>query len=141
MTDSFSQNITVDHFPYPSYCKGLNRASDIIGDYVIGFISIIGICMKCACLTVLRHKRMKHSFYNQLWSKSFNDLLTCLCGIGYMNSLAFGREFTQVNTFWKLFYQWFIIGIPLRIVFMASSFSEISMILNRYYTILVNQIY
>ena len=125
------QNKTTDNLIYQKYCKELNQISDIIGYYIISIISSIGICMKLICLYVLSHKKMKHSFYNQLWSKSFNDFLTCLCGIGYMNSLAFGRDFNQANSFWRLFYQWFIIGIPLRIVFMASSFSEISMILNR----------
>ena len=132
--ESLVENTTLIH--YPEYCRGLDKVSDIIGYYAISIISTIGICMKTACMIVLKNRKMRHSFYNQLWSKSFNDFLTCLCGIGYMNSLAFGREFTQVNTFWKLFYQWFIIGIPLRIVFLASSFSEISMILNRYFKIL-----
>ena len=125
-------NKTSDTFDDPTYCSVLDRASDIIGSYIISIISIIGICIKTACLSVLNHKSMKHSFYNQLWSKSLNDLFTCLCGVGYMNSLAFGRDYTHVNSFWKLFYQWFIIAIPLRIVFMASSFSEISIIFNRF---------
>ena len=51
-------NKTSDTFDDPTYCSVLDRASDIIGSYIISIISFIGICIKTAGLWSSTHKKI-----------------------------------------------------------------------------------
>ena len=107
----------------------LNKVSDIIGIYFITVITSIGCICNFMFLILVSHKSLKHKFYDCLWTKAFCDLIVSIIGIGYLNNACV--ECIKDRTYWALFYNLYMIKIPLRIALVASTYTEIYLILNR----------
>ena len=107
----------------------LDQISYIIGYYVITVICAIGVITNYCFLRVLSSKNLKHKFYSNMWIKTFCDLVVCLIGAGYLNNAC--NECLKKMTYNELFYNLFIIKLPLRIALNASTYAEIYLIFNR----------
>ena len=108
--------------------------SDIIGYYIITIISVIGVVINSVCLIIMFNETLHktNKFYVYVIIKTIADLLVCLIGIFYLNADCLICEDTVYNSYVILFLRWYIIRIPTRIIYLASSISEIILILNRY---------
>lgn len=113
----------------------INYISDIVGYYVISVVSFIGILLNIFILFILRKKELKHDFYKYLWVKAIVDLMICIFGLVYLKSVCSDCPNTISNTYWIIFYQWYMVKVNLRTVFAVSSIHEIYMITVRYYII------
>ena len=105
--------------------NAFNQISDIIGNSVSGFIGI-GIITNGFFLILLSNKSLKQKFYEDLWIKAFCDFIVCLIGVGHSNNSCINN-----CTYWAQFFNWYLIRIPVRLVFLASNISEIYLIFNR----------
>lgn len=114
-----------------SFYKTLNFISDVLGFYLVSASSFIGFFINLISLILLNHKTVKHKLYNTIQCSSICNLIVCIAGMGYLNSACKTCSYTKSNTHGFLFYQWYIIKIPLRMLFIASGLAEISVISNR----------
>ncbi len=103
---------------------------DIVINYVIRGISGIGIFFNIFSLTVVLHKSLKHNFYDFLRCRCICNLIVCILTIFYGRLVL---ENCPVNYQW-LYFAWFI-NVQIRLVLLASSISDILLIINRYVTI------
>ncbi len=113
----------------------LNKVSNAIGYYVISIVSLLGFILNLFGIQFLSDNNLKHKFYKYLQCKLISDLFVCLIGIGYLNNSCSQCFENQCNKYGIIFYQWYIIKIPNRIVFLASAFAEIFLTINRYFTL------
>ena len=98
---------------------------------MIPIICGFGLITNSFFLFILSSKSLKHKMYQNLWVKTFCDLIVCLVGVGYLNSECFACFGNQNSEYWIIYFQWYIRGIPQAMAFTASIYSEIYLILNR----------
>ncbi len=99
----------------------------IMENYIVRVISGIGILLNILSLIVIIDKRFKHSNYSHLWCRTFCNLIVCIFGVFYLNFNSMASE----QSYEYLFVSLYVINIPMRTSFLASAFSEITLILNR----------
>ena len=114
------KNITINSSL--KYFQTLDQASSIIGLYVNTLVCTIGIFTNFGFLIALCNKKLKYHFYQNLYLKTFCDWVVCLIGIGRMGSHEIN---VNSSTYCTLFYDVYIIKIPLRIALIASTYAEI----------------
>lgn len=109
----------------------LDSVAYILGYYVITIVSAIGIVVNIFTLKVLNSPTLKHSIYNYFWCRSFCDLLVCLVGVTYLYNSCVNCEELHYLKYSVQFYRYYFLFLPMRILFLASSFAEIFLLLNR----------
>lgn len=105
----------------------LNKASDLVIQYGINGVSVIGALFNFATLIVLATNYFDHRFYNFLRCRCICNLAVCSVGIFYY-------DLTNINVtveYLPLYYQWLVIRLPMRLFFSASIVSDNLIILNR----------
>ncbi len=107
----------------------LLQASEIIENYVIRFISIAGVILNFISLVIVINKDLNHFIYNYIWCRFFCNVVVCVTGAGYVKNCTINCN----QTYFVVFYQWFLNGIPMKVALFASTMSEILLILNRVY--------
>ena len=116
--------------------KSLTETKDILENYGIRLISIIGVVFNTYSLNVLPRKKADQSltfkFYDFLWCRCFCNLLVCFFGIFFNPNIKLSLSCKECQSdYWQLYLQVFLNVIPLRIAFMSSAISDILLILNR----------
>ncbi len=106
---------------------GLINTTDIIENYAIRVIAIAGVILNFTSLLIVTHKDLKHYIYNYIWCRFFCNLIVCITGAGYVKNCI--KDCNQ--SYFLVFYQWFLNGIPMKIALFSSAMSEIMIILNR----------
>ncbi len=105
------------------------QASNIIENYVIRFISIAGVILNFSSLVIVLNKDLNHFIYNYIWCRFFCNVVVCVTGAGYVKLCT-----TNCNqTYFTVFYQMYLNGIPMKVAMFASTMTEIFLILNRIY--------
>ena len=68
----------------------LNKASDLIENYAIRFISILGILINfCSLILILIYnKKLNHYIYNYIWSRFFCSVVVCVTGAGHIKDCS-----------------------------------------------------
>jgi hypothetical protein len=107
----------------------LLQASELIENYVIRFISIAGVILNLVSLVIVLNKDLNHFIYTYIWSRFFCNVVVCVTGAGYVKNCTINCN----QTYFVVFYQWFLNGIPMKVALFASTMSEILLILNRVY--------
>lgn len=104
-------------------------------DYIIFFISAFGLFLNISCLIFIwRSSIFKHSYYTYLSCKIFFD--TCICVIGVSFQSCYDPFNCLTNqSYWKIFYQFYISGIGIRYINLGAYISEVYLNMNRYYGI------
>ena len=106
----------------------VDQVSDFIGFYVITSVCVIGIITNLCFLKLLSNKKLKHKFYQNLWVKTFCDLIVCIVGVGLLNNDC---PFRQVKkAYWVLIYNLLML-LFFRISSCATTYAEIYLLLNR----------
>lgn len=111
--------------------EALSLATTILESYLIRITSALGVLVNVFGVVILSNKKLTHKFYNYFWCRSVCNLLVCLVGAGYIRNDGPSLKRSYVH----LYYAWYIINLPLRIVFNASAFSDLFLIMNRYFLI------
>jgi len=83
-------------------------------------------------LVILLNQDLNHFIYNYIWSRFFCDLIVCATGAGYVKLCTINCR----QTYFAVFYQWYLNGIPMKVALFASTMSEILLILNRVYILI-----
>ena len=117
--NSFDSNVVV------------NQVSDIISLYAIPIISGIGLIANTSFLIILSNKSLKHRIYQDFWIKTFFDLIVCFIGIAHFNNNCLVCMNTGDTQYWILTYNFMIRALPQNSAFLASTYSEVYLILNR----------
>ena len=112
-----------------SFFHVVDQVSDFIGFYVITSVCVIGIITNLGFLKMLSNKKLKHKFHQNLWVKTFCDLIVCMVGVGLLNSGCLTCEVK--NSYWTLVYNLLITKLFFRISTYASTYAEIYLLLNR----------
>jgi hypothetical protein len=99
--------------------------------YINRMISFLGVILNSLGLVIMMNKTLIHPMYNFTWGRTFCNWLVCLLGCGWVKTL----NYDQPGTYYQKVYQAYIFGLPSRIVFCASSISDLMLILNRYFVI------
>lgn len=107
----------------------LTDASDIIQSYVIKSISALGIVFNIFSIILLLRKVSTQQIYKFVFCKFFCNTFICSIGLFYSNIIC--PKLCEIR-YTDLFVQIFISGLPLRIAILASSISDIILLLNRY---------
>lgn len=113
----FSPNDTVTY---------LGRTSDWIIRFGIHPISIVGVLFNAFCLIFLLNKKLANKVYNFLWCRCFCNLAVCLFGVLFIKPLCTTclTDYTELNNI-------FVLELGMKASFLASSLSDILLILNR----------
>ena len=113
------------------FVKTVDMIAEFIGTELITVISSIGVALNLFTIILLSNAKLKLQFYSSLWNRCFCDIFVCILGVIYMNGICFICPSVNINTFYSIYFN-FYIKIPLiRIALIASSFSEIALGLNR----------
>jgi hypothetical protein len=110
----------------------LIQTSNIIENYAIRFISIAGVVLNFISLVIVLNKDLNHFIYTYIWSRFFCNSIVCATGAGYVKPCTINCR----QTYFAVFYQWYLNGIPLKVALLASTMSEILLILNRVYILI-----
>ena len=110
------------------YIDNIELFSDIIGFYLISLVSFLGLIINLGINISWDSKILKHSFYRYLRVKVCIDIVICIISIGYLNSNCLECQWTNNNNYYQIFYQWRIIKINMKGIFMISSLHEIYLI-------------
>jgi hypothetical protein len=116
-----------------------NQISDVIGYYIIPFVSLIGLILNMTCINVLKNLAKKNEFYKFILLKAYSDSIVCLFGIGYLNNNCLTCYQHYCHNYCYMFYIGRIVRINLRTVIFASVITELILNLNRW-SILYNKI-
>ena len=108
----------------------LRQAINVVRFYIIPTIAGIGLITNVSFLIVLLNKRLKHRIYQDLWIKTFCDLIVCISSLGYIN---IGCRFCKKENieYWKAVYDVRILYSAIIISATASTYAEIYLIINR----------
>ncbi len=107
----------------------LDQIRFILENYVNRAISGTGILLNLFFLCTLLNKKLKHKIYNFFWARSFCNLVVCIFGLTFFN---FASEFEPLPLYMMIF-RLYINGPTIRAAFLASTISDILLILNRHY--------
>ncbi len=100
----------------------------ILENYIIRAIGGIGIVFNALYAKILLNKSLKHKIYDFFLCRVICNVIVCIFVAGNVE-----RCFEcESDSYWFLFYQYFINGIGIKIVSFASFISDIFLILNRY---------
>jgi hypothetical protein len=99
----------------------------ILTNYIIRLVSGTGVILNISSLILLKDKKLKHPIYDHLWCRGLCNLIACIFGTANLLFYPTGTE----QSFEMIFITYYVVGIPMRIAFLASAFSELSLILNR----------
>ncbi len=110
----------------------IDRASDFINNYVIRIVGCLGILFNFFFAVMLTHKSLRHKIYDFFWCRVICNLISSMFAAGYLEK-CFVCDY---ETFWFIFYQYYINSIGLRVVSFASLAAEILLILNRFSVII-----
>jgi len=110
----------------------LVQISNIIENYAIRFISITGVILNFISLVIVLNKDLNHFIYTYIWSRFFCNVIVCATGAGYVKVCTINCR----QTYFAVFYQWYLNGIPMKVALFASTMSEILLILNRVYILI-----
>jgi hypothetical protein len=108
----------------------LNRSSEAV-TYGINGVSFIGLVFNISTLIVLAYPKFRHKFYDFLRCRCICNIVICIVG-SFFDELP--QRYTTVE-YSSLYIYWFFIGLPMRIVFLASAISDILLISNRFITL------
>jgi hypothetical protein len=122
-----------------SFIKSTNRSelvdylekATVVVDYGIRVVSIIGILFNLTTLVVLHNRKFKHKFYDFLRCRCVSYLFVCAIGSVYRDIPLSG----QVDDYMRIIIGWYVINIPMRVVFFASGIIDVLLVLNRYVTL------
>lgn len=103
------------------------KVSDLIFEFGINGVSSVGSVVNIITILLLTNKKFDHKFYNFLRCRCICNLAVCLVGI-FIKTMP---KKDMVVEYLPLFYQWFVINLPARVFFYASSLSDNLLILNR----------
>lgn len=109
----------------------LKKASDLVIEYGIHGVSIIGTLFNIITIIVLTTRFFDHKFYNFLRCRCICNLGVCLFGI-FFEGLPKSEVAVEYLT---LYNQWFLVFFPMRVFFLASAISDNLIILNRLATL------
>jgi hypothetical protein len=102
--------------------------TEIISNYVIRITGGAGILVNLLLAILLLNKRLKHKIYDYFWCRSICSLSVCILSAGYV-----GNCYNCVSdSYWFLFYQWYINFIGIRMFSLSCFISDIFLIVNRY---------
>jgi len=109
--------------------------TEIINNYVIRITG--GVCTLANLLfaVLLLNKNLKHKIYDFFWCRSICNLSVCLLAAGYVGNCYD----CESESYWFLFYQWYINFIGIRILSMSCFIADIFLIVNRYLQIIRKQ--
>ena len=110
-------------------CLVVDQVANIFAYYVTTVINAIGVFINIGFLIILLNKTLKHKFYESLWAKTFADLVVCIIGVGYLRNSC--HICSGTGSYWKIFYNLYIIKIPLRFALFISYYFEIYKSFNR----------
>lgn len=103
---------------------------DITSDWIIKFgihpSSIVGIIFNAFCLIFLLDKKLANKVYNFLWCRCFCNLAVCVFGVLFIKPLC-----TTCLTDHVELKNVFVLELGMKCSFLASSVSDILLILNR----------
>ena len=110
----------------------IDRTASFIATYLIGLISLSGIYINLSCLVHIGQRMNTQTcYYRYLWITRFANVFVCLVGVGYMNSYCLNCIETYQNSYMLLFYKWYVINIPFRVIYFVGIASENILILTR----------
>ena len=111
--------------------SSIDIISDCIGYYLITIVSSMGLILNLIGIKMMLSKSLKHDFYKFLLFKTTCDSLVCLFGIGYLNNDCLSCLSNTNNTYGALFYQLYIIKMPVRVTLLVSALAEIYLTFKR----------
>jgi len=100
-------------------------------NYINRIIGFLGVILNSLGLVIMINKTLIHPMYKFTWGRTFCNWFICFLGCGWVQTLTYG----QPGGYYQKVYQMYIFGFPLRMVFFASSISDLILILNRYFVI------
>lgn len=127
-----TENMFINYFENEINMEILNNASGILGSYASIIISFFGLCINIFLLVHLNKQIFSHKMYDTIRICTVINAFICFIGIGYLSSGCTNCDNTKINTHAAIFYQWYIINIPLRGCLIASALAEINLIINRF---------
>ena len=107
----------------------IDQCTYIIRQYGNRVICGCGVLLNLFFQSVLLDKRLNFRAYSYLWSRAFCNLMVCLIG-------AFQWEVPIIGLKYKLseiIHKFFVTNAILRIFFCASAYSDVLLILNRFW--------
>ena len=107
----------------------IDLISNYIGYYGISTVSLIGILINIFIKNLLRNKSLNNTFYKHISIKIMIDLMICIVGIGYLNTVCL--ICSQYLSYEIMLYYWVVI-ISTRYIFFMSTIHEIYLITNRF---------
>ena len=84
---------------------------------------------------ILKRKELKHYIYNYFLVKAIINLLICVIGIGYRSAYGITFPASTIGTYANIFLEKYVVRNSLKMLFGCSTFNEIYMITERYFTI------
>jgi len=99
--------------------------------YIKRIIGFLGVILNSMGLFIMLNRTLIHPMYNFTWGRTFCNWFVCFLGCGWVQTL----NYDQPGEYYQKVCQVYIFGFPLRMVFFASSISDLMLILNRYFVI------
>ncbi len=99
--------------------------------YINRIIDFLGVIFNSLGLVIMINKTLIHPMYNFTWGRTFCNWFVCFLGCGWVQTL----NYDQPGGYYQKVYQMYIFCFPLRMVFFASTISDLILILNRYFVI------
>jgi len=131
LTNLTSDNIGLKSIPpYGLFYQVLDQTKFFLLNYLGRVIYGFGILLNAFFLFLLLKKCFKNPIYNYFWSRAFCNLMASIFGVIYVQ---FPTEL-MVYEKYSLIHHFYISGSTTRAVFLASSVSDILLIVNRYYS-------
>ncbi len=131
LTNLTADKIVLSSIPsYGLFYQVLDQITLILLNYLGRVISGFGILLNTFFLFLLLKKCFKNQIYNYFWSRAFCNLIASIFGVIFVQ---FPLELMTYEKY-TLIHQLYISGFGTRAVLMASSVSDILLIVNRYYS-------
>jgi len=108
-----------------------NSTSGFKAIYITRIASLIGVILNLLGLKIILNPRLIHRLYNFIWSRTFCNFLVCVLGSVFVDPL----EIYKPKTYYQNIFETYIVLTITRIVIIASSISDVILILNRFYVI------
>lgn len=112
-----------------------DQAREIIIDYGIHVVSIMGILLNPLTMLIMASQEFKNKYYNFLRCRCVCNFLVCAVGI-FTQSTPCERCHYD---YWNLYFLMYAVQFTTRIVLLASAVSDNLLILNRFYNLFPNE--
>jgi len=99
--------------------------------YINRIIGFLGVILNSLGILIMLNKTLIHPMYNFTWGRTFCNWFVCLFSCGSVPVL----DYNQSGGYYEKMYQVSVFAIPIRIAYLASSISDVMLILNRYFVI------